>query len=128
MEVNFEGKRSPGCPATSVRGAAQGALRGQRLRGSVRNAGAALEVQRKLGSFDAYIWRFVGGRPIHNTWKRLKDIPTTSRESDAMSRDLKKRSFTFVGSTICYAFIQAVAMVNDHTTNCFRYAQLVKGQ
>jgi len=99
-----------------------------KIEGSIRNARAFLEVQREFGSFDAYIWSFIGGRTIHNTWKRLKDIPTTSRESDAMSKDLKKRSFTFVGSTICYAFMQAVGMVNDHTTNCFRYAQLVEAR
>jgi DNA-3-methyladenine glycosylase I len=98
----------------------------RKIEGSIRNARACLEVQHEFRSFDAYVWRFVGGRTIQNTWKRLKDMPTTSRESDAMSKDLKKRGFTFVGSTICYAFMQAVGMVNDHTTDCFRYAQLVQ--
>lgn len=88
---------------------------------SVGNAKAFLAVQKEFGSFDAYIWAFVGGRTIQNKWKTLKQIPATTQESDAMSKDLKKRGFKFVGSTICYAFMQAVGMVNDHTTDCFRY-------
>ncbi|MCG8405458.1 MAG: DNA-3-methyladenine glycosylase I [Phycisphaerales bacterium] len=94
---------------------------------SVGNAKAFLAVQKEFGSFDAYIWAFVGGRTIQNKWKTLKDIPATTKESDAMSKDLKKRGFKFVGSTICYAFMQAVGMVNDHTTDCFRYKALKKG-
>lgn len=95
-----------------------------KIEGSIRNAKAFLEVRREFGSFDAYIWEFVGGRTIQNAWKRPKNIPTTSRESDAMSKDLKTRGFSFVGSTICYAFMQAAGMVNDHTTDCFRHAPL----
>jgi DNA-3-methyladenine glycosylase I len=85
------------------------------------NARAFLEVQKDFGSFNNYIWQFTGGKPIRNRWKKINDIPSTTTESDAMSKDLKKRGFTFVGSTICYAFMQAVGMVNDHTTDCFRY-------
>jgi DNA-3-methyladenine glycosylase I len=88
---------------------------------SISNARAFLSVQKEFGSFDAYIWSFVGGRPKRNAWKTLRDIPPKTPESDAMSKDLKKRGFRFVGSTICYAFMQAVGMVNDHTTDCFRY-------
>ena len=76
------------------------------------------------GEFDAYVWRFVSGRPKQNAWRELRDLPATSVESDALSKDLIRRGFKFVGSTICYAFMQAVGMVNDHTTDCFRYAQL----
>ena len=85
-------------------------------------------VQKEFGSFDAYIWSFVNGQPIVNTWKHLKDIPTHTPESDAMSKDLKKRGFKFVGSTICYAFMQAVGMVNDHTLDCFRYAEVASSE
>ena len=95
-----------------------------KIRASVLNAKAFLQVQKEFGSFDRYIWQFVGGRPIQNRRRRLKDIPARTKESDAMSRDLKKRGFKFVGSTICYAFMQAVGMVNDHTVDCFRYRQL----
>ncbi len=91
---------------------------------AITNAQRMLDVAQEFGSFDAYIWEFVGRRTIHNAWKRPKNIPTTSRESDAMSKDLKTRGFSFVGSTICYAFMQAAGMVNDHTTDCFRHAQL----
>jgi len=91
-----------------------------KVEGAVRNARAFLDVQREVGSFDAYIWGFVGGRPKRNAPRTLKDIPATTPESDAMSRDLKRRGFTFVGSTICYAFMQAAGLVNDHTVDCFR--------
>jgi DNA-3-methyladenine glycosylase I len=87
---------------------------------SITNAKAFLAVQKEFGSFDAYLWRFVGGRPIVRRRRTLRDIPATTAESDALSKDLKKRGFRFVGSTICYAFMQAVGMVNDHTTDCFR--------
>lgn len=91
---------------------------------SVRtNARAFLKVQEEFGSFDAYIWQFTGGKTIVNKWKKMSEVPATSPESDAMSKDLKKRGFTFVGSTICYAFMQAAGMVNDHTVDCFRYTQ-----
>ncbi len=90
-----------------------------KIEGTIKNARAFIEVQREFGSFDRYIWRFVDGRPIVNGWKSLKDIPAKTPLSDVISRDLKKRGFTFVGSTICYAFMQAVGMVNDHTIRCF---------
>ncbi len=91
---------------------------------SVSNARAFLAVQREFGSFDAYVWQFVGGKPKKNSFKSMSRIPATTAESDAFSKDLKKRGFRFVGSTICCAFMQAVGMVNDHTTNCFRYEQV----
>jgi len=91
---------------------------------SVGNARAFLAVQKEFGSFDRYIWGFVGGSPIVNRFARLSDVPASTPESDAMSKDLKKRGFRFVGSTICYAFMQAVGMVNDHTVDCFRYPAL----
>jgi DNA-3-methyladenine glycosylase I len=95
-----------------------------KIEATVGNARAFLAVQREFGSFDAYIWRFVGGRPMQNGYRRHKQIPAHTKESDAMSKDLKKRGFRFVGSTICYAFMQAVGMVNDHTTDCFRHRPL----
>lgn len=88
---------------------------------AIRNAKAFLEIQKEYGSFDVYIWQFVGGKPIVNTRKSLNDIPATTKESDAMSKDLKKRGFNFVGSTICYAFMQATGMVNDHEVRCDYY-------
>ena len=94
-----------------------------KVRSAVTNAQAFLKVQDEFGSFDSYIWQFVNGKPIRNKWNKLNDIPTTSAESDAMSTDLKKRGFKFVGSTICYAYMQSIGMVNDHLTHCFRYMQ-----
>ena len=91
---------------------------------TVKNAKAFLEVQAEFGSFDCYVWKFVGGKPRVNIWKILNQVPSRTAESDAMSKDLKKRGFTFVGSTICYAFMQAVGMVNDHSVTCFRYRQI----
>jgi DNA-3-methyladenine glycosylase I len=91
---------------------------------AVRNARQFLAVQKEFGSFDAWIWQFVGGRPIDHRIRSLGDIPTTSPESAAMSRELKTRGFTFAGPTICYAFMQAVGMVNDHETGCFRHAEV----
>jgi DNA-3-methyladenine glycosylase I len=88
---------------------------------TIDNARAFLDVQDEFGSFDGYIWRFVDGEPIVNRFGALKEIPARTKESDAMSKDLKKRGFRFVGSTICYAFMQATGMVNDHTVDCFRY-------
>ena len=85
------------------------------------NAKAYLKVVEDTGSFSDYLWSFVDGKPIRNAWEKMEDVPVTTPESDAMSKDLKKRGFKFVGSTICYAFMQAVGMVNDHTTDCFRY-------
>lgn len=95
-----------------------------KVRGAVINAQKFLEVQKEFGSFDNYIWGFTGGKPIVNQWKTIKDVPATSPESDALSKDLKKRGFKFVGSTIMYAYMQAVGMVNDHTIDCFRYNQV----
>jgi DNA-3-methyladenine glycosylase I len=92
-----------------------------KIRGTVKNAQAFLKVQKEFKTFDKYIWQFTDQRPIQNRWKTNKQVPPRSKESDAMSEDLKKRGFTFVGSTICYAFMQAAGMVNDHTKTCFRY-------
>lgn len=91
---------------------------------AVGNARAFLAVREQFGSFDAYVWRFVDGRPKRNTWRGMADVPARTAESDAMSQDLKKRGFRFVGSVICYAFMQAVGMVNDHTVDCFRWHQI----
>jgi DNA-3-methyladenine glycosylase I len=91
---------------------------------AVTNARAFLEIREEFRSFDRYIWRFVNGRTVQNAWEKLADIPSLSPESEAMSRDLKKRGFKFVGTTICYAFMQAVGMVNDHVIDCFRYREL----
>jgi DNA-3-methyladenine glycosylase I len=92
-----------------------------KIQAAIQNARSFLKVQDQCGSFDAYIWQFVEGRPIQNSWKTLQEIPATTKDSDAMSKELKKLGFTFVGSTICYAFMQAVGMVNDHTIDCFRW-------
>ena len=89
------------------------------------NAQAYLQTVEEFGSFDAFIWSFVKGHPILNSWRNLKEIPATTKESDKMSKELKKRGFKFVGPTICYAFMQAVGMVNDHTVDCFRYKELL---
>lgn len=90
----------------------------------VKNAKAFLAVQKEFGSFDSYVWHFVGGKPRVNGLKSLKQLQSRTAESDAMSKDLKKRGFTFVGSTICYAFMQAMGMVNDHVVTCFRYREV----
>jgi len=95
-----------------------------KIRAAIENAKCFLEVQREFGSFDAYIWQFTGGKTVRNHHRSMKDIPATSPESDAMSKDLKARGFKFVGSTICYAFMQAVGMVNDHIVDCFRYREV----
>ena len=92
-----------------------------KINSAINNARRFLEVQQKFGSFDRYIWQFVNGRPIQNTWKTSTQIPTRTAESDALSKDLKDRGFTFVGTTICYAHMQATGMVNDHLVSCFRY-------
>ena len=91
---------------------------------AVKNARAFLKVQEEFGSFDAYIWRFVEGRPVRNAWRTLEEIPARTPLSDAMSKDLKKRGFTFVGSTICYALMQATGLVNDHLIGCFRHQEV----
>jgi DNA-3-methyladenine glycosylase I len=95
-----------------------------KIEGTVTNAKSLLEVRREFGSFDAFIWRITGGKQIGHRFRSPAQIPATTPESDAMSRDLRKRGFKFVGPTICYAFMQAVGMVNDHTIRCFRYKQV----
>ncbi len=97
-----------------------------KIEASILNAKAFLAVQEEFSSFDSYIWQFTCGGTIHNKWQRLQDIPARTPESDAMSRDLKKRGFKFVGPTICYAFMQATGMVNDHVSRCFRYREIRK--
>lgn len=96
-----------------------------KVNAAVTNAKAFLKTQAEFGSFDAYIWRFVGGRPKVNAWHTMRDIPAKTAESDALSKDLLKRGFKFVGSTICYAHMQAAGMVNDHIVSCFRYPELL---
>ena len=95
-----------------------------KVEATIENAQRLIEVQKEFGSFDKHIWQFVGGKPIKNKFKKISDLPTQTKESEAMSRDLKKRGFRFVGPTICYAFMQAVGMVNDHTMDCFRYREI----
>lgn len=95
-----------------------------KVESAVTNARAFLEVREEFGTFDRYIWRFVDGKTLHNRWQGIKQIPAKSAESDAMSKDLIARGFKFVGSTICYAYMQAAGMVNDHTMECFRHSQL----
>jgi len=95
-----------------------------KIAAAVENAKAFLEVQTEFGSFDSYIWRFAGNGPIQNSWRSLRELPARTAESDAMSKDLGKRGFKFVGSTICYAYMQATGMVNDHVVGCFRYREV----
>lgn len=95
-----------------------------KIESAVTNARSFMEIQAKFGSFDQYIWQFTDGKTIKNSWLNHKDIPVSTKESDEMSKSLKKYGFKFVGTTICYAFMQAAGMVNDHTVNCFRYNQL----
>jgi DNA-3-methyladenine glycosylase I len=96
-----------------------------KMASAVQNAKAFLEVQDEFGSFDRYIWQFVGGQPVINSWKS-RQVPARTSVSDAMSKDLKRRGFKFVGSTICYAFMQAVGLVNDHAKDCFRRAEIMQ--
>jgi DNA-3-methyladenine glycosylase I len=98
-----------------------------KVQSAIRNAKAFLAAQAEFGSFGRFMWQFVGGRPRQNAWRSIKEIPSRTPESDAMSRALVRRAFTFVGSTICYAHMQAVGMVNDHTVDCFRYRELSSG-
>jgi DNA-3-methyladenine glycosylase I len=95
-----------------------------KIAAAIRNAEAYLDVQKEFGSFDAYVWRFVGNRPVQNARRSLREVPARTPESDAMSKDLATRGFKFVGSTICYAFMQATGMVNDHVVTCFRYREI----
>jgi DNA-3-methyladenine glycosylase I len=107
----------------------QGIVRNKlKIAAAIENAKAFLRVQEEFGSFDAYIWQFVGGRPKVNSPRTMKQVPARTPESDAMSRDLLRRGFKFVGSTICYAFMQAVGIVNDHCVDCFRYKQLKRAR
>lgn len=99
-----------------------------KLEATVTNARRFLDVAGEFGAFDRYIWGFVGGHPIQHRFRTLGQIPATTRESDAMSQDLRRRGFRFVGSTICYAFMQAAGMVNDHLVDCFRYRQVARGR
>lgn len=95
-----------------------------KVRAAVTNAQIFLKIQKEFGSFDKYIWQFVNNKPIINIWKKKEEVPVSTKKSDAMSIDLKKRGFKFVGTTICYAFMQAAGMINDHTTDCFRYNEI----
>jgi DNA-3-methyladenine glycosylase I len=97
-----------------------------KIESAIKNAKAFLEVQAEFGTFDAYQWRFVDGRPVQNRWRSMKEIPARSEQSDALSKDLKRRGFSFVGSTIVYAHMQAVGMVNDHLVGCFRHREVAK--
>jgi len=98
-----------------------------KINASIRNANLFNEIQEEFGSFDAYIWKFTGGKTLHTNRKSLKEIPATSKESDAMSKELIKRGFKFVGSTICYSYMQAAGIVNDHLIHCYRYKELKNG-
>lgn len=125
--ANFDPKKVAKFDGRTVRKlvADPGIVRNRRkVESAVSNARAFLEVQREFGSFDSYIWSFVGGRPICNRWKSLSQIPVTSPEAKKMSADLVKRGFKFVGPTICYSHMQAVGMVNDHLVDCFRYSEV----
>ena len=95
-----------------------------KIQAAIKNARAFLAIQSHYGSFDAFLWQFVDGQPRQNDWQTLQDIPASTRESDAMSKELKRHGFTFVGTTICYAFMQAVGMVNDHIVECFRWQEV----
>jgi len=97
-----------------------------KVNAAVTNAKALLAVRNDFGSFDTYLWEFVHGSPIQNAWRTLSEVPASTKESEAMSRDLARRGFKFVGSTICYAFMQAAGMVNDHTVDCFRHADVAR--
>jgi DNA-3-methyladenine glycosylase I len=91
----------------------------------IKNARGTLDIREEFGTLDSFLWRYVDGVPQHNAWKSMAELPARTEQSDAMSKDLKRRGFNFVGSTICYAFMQAVGMVNDHTTECFRYREIL---
>ena len=124
---NFDARRVARYDAKKVRALLgdPGIVRNRlKISAAIDNARAFLKVQEEFGSFDKYIWQFVGGKPKRNQWSARSGVPAKTAESDAMSKDLKKRGFRFVGSTICYAFMQATGMVNDHMTRCFRYPQV----
>jgi DNA-3-methyladenine glycosylase I len=124
---NFEAEKIVHYDATRIETllANPGIIRNRRkIEATIQNARAFLATQQEFGSFDAYLWQFVGGSPIQNAWRSLADIPAQTVESQAMSKDLRKRGFNFVGPTICYAFMQAVGICNDHVVNCFRYEEV----
>lgn len=98
-----------------------------KIESTIANARAVLAIQQEHGSLDAYLWAFVGGSPLVGRWRSLADLPAETSESRALSKDLKRRGFRFVGPTVCYAFMQSVGLVNDHTVDCFRFAELVRG-
>jgi DNA-3-methyladenine glycosylase I len=98
----------------------------RKIESAIRNAQGVIKIKEEFGSLDSYLWRFVKGVPIQNKWKSMEDLPAKTEISEMMSKDLKKRGFNFVGPTICYAFMQAVGMVNDHTTDCYRHRELMK--
>lgn len=124
---NFEPEIVAGYGADKVQGllADPGIIRNRlKVAATISNAAVYLETQKEFGSFDAFIWKFVCGAPKKNSWRSMHQVPATTPESDAMSKELRRRGFKFVGSTICYALMQATGMVNDHTVNCFRYDQV----
>jgi len=126
---NFDARRVARYDARKVKQllANPGIVRNRlKIAAALQNAKAFLAVQKEFGSFDAYIWQFVGKQPIRNAWRALREVPARTAESDAMSKDLIKRGFKFVGSTICYAFMQATGMVNDHAVGCFRWEEVKK--
>jgi DNA-3-methyladenine glycosylase I len=123
----FDASRIAAYGATKIESLLQdaGIVRNRlKVQAAVTNAQKFLEVQREFGSFDRFIWQFVDGETRHNSWRSLSEVPASTAESDAMSKELKRRGFKFVGSTICYAHMQATGMVNDHTTDCFRHKEL----
>lgn len=124
---DFDAKRVARYDANKIESLLQdsGIVRNRlKIESTVINAQKFLEVQAEFGSFNAFIWQFVDGKPIQNCWRNLAEVPTSTRESDAMSKELKRRGFKFVGSTICYAHMQATGMVNDHVIGCFRHKEL----
>jgi len=127
--ANFDPKKVARFDAKKVKTllADPGIIRNRlKIAATIDNARAFLQVQKEFGTFDAYIWRFVNGQPKQNAWKTHKKLPASTSESDALSKDLRKRGFRFVGSTICYALMQATGLVNDHAVNCFRHSQLAR--
>lgn len=127
---NFEAAKIAGYDERKIEAllANPGIVRNRRkVEAAILNARACLAVQQEFGSFDAYIWQFVGGQPRQNTWRTLAEIPAQTPQSEAMSKDLLKRGFKFVGPTICYAFMQATGLVNDHLVDCFRYKEMGSG-
>jgi DNA-3-methyladenine glycosylase I len=99
-----------------------------KIEAAIKNARGVLAIREEHSSLDAFLWRYIDGKPVQNAWKRMGDIPAESKESNRMSKDLKKRGFNFIGPTICYAFMQAVGMVNDHTRECFRYKEIARNR